>query len=152
MLTSSLPDLYILDTTNRSVCLESTLWLPNLANILSVLSLFVVRALAKHLARTPIIAVNPHPGYSELRRNYGGFASIVDNLMEKMFARTSEQGSRGLVFAVVGGTEKEDALRGAYTNLRKVQEPSDFVISEAGQEAQKRIWVRSMSFRILQVS
>ncbi|KZV72758.1 short-chain dehydrogenase [Peniophora sp. CONT] len=112
-----------------------------------LLSLFVIRALAKHLARTPIITINPHPGYcySELRRNYGWLDAITDRLMEKLLARTSEQGSRDLVFAAVGGTEDEDALRGAFTNLQKVQEPSDFVISEVGQETQKRIWAESVA-------
>ncbi|VDB88772.1 unnamed protein product [Peniophora sp. CBMAI 1063] len=112
-----------------------------------LLGLFVTRALAKHLARTPIIALNPHPGYcySELRRNYGRLDAISDWLMEKLLARTSEEGSRDLVYAAVGGTEDEDALRGAFTNLQHVQEASDFVIGEVGQETQKRVWAEGVA-------
>jgi len=108
-----------------------------------LLSLQIVRALADHLAHTPIIPVNPNPGYcySGLRRNLSPFAAALDKLMEKLLARTTEQGSRDLVFAAIGG---EDGLRGAYTNLASVAEPSDFVLSEAGQDMQKRAWAESV--------
>lgn len=69
--------------------------------------------------------------------------------MEKLLARSSEEGSRELVYAAVGGTEDEDALRGAFTNLQHVQEASDFVIGEVGKETQKRVWVRAAFAMIL---
>ncbi|KAI0031361.1 hypothetical protein K488DRAFT_52244 [Vararia minispora EC-137] len=106
------------------------------------LTLLITRELAARLAKTPIIAVNPHPGYcySELRRNFGIMDRILDGLLERLIARSTEEGSRELVWAAIGMQGREDELRGAYTNLRKVAEPSDFVISEAGQDTQKRIW------------
>ncbi len=45
--------------------------------------------------------------------------------MEKALARTSEEGSRQVVWAAVGEADPPDALRGAYISLAKVSEPSD---------------------------
>lgn len=62
-------------------------------------------------------------------------------LMVKALAFTSEEGSRQIVFGAVSGREDENKMRGAYINLSKVTEPSDFVISEEGGKVQERIWV-----------
>ena len=56
-------------------------------------------------------------------------------------ARTSEEGSRQLIWACIGGMDNIDQLRGAYINSMQVQEPSDFVISEEGKHAQTKLWV-----------
>jgi len=61
--------------------------------------------------------------------------------MEKALARTSEQGSRQLVWAAVGGEDQLDQMRGAYISLARISEASDFVISEEGQAFQGKLWV-----------
>lgn len=61
--------------------------------------------------------------------------------MEVALARTTEEGSRQLVWAAIGHEEKKDELRGAYISLAEVSEPSDFVLSEQGSVAQDKIWV-----------
>ena len=58
-------------------------------------------------------------------------------------ARTTEQGSRQLIWACIGGKDNVDQLRGAYISSMHVQEPSDFVVSEAGKRAQTIIWVNN---------
>ena len=63
-------------------------------------------------------------------------------IMEALLARTAEQGSRQLVWAAVGGAGREFELRGAYVSKADVQEVSDYVLSDDGVVAQRRIWVR----------
>lgn len=60
--------------------------------------------------------------------------------MEIALAWTTEQGSRQLVWAAVGGIA--DQVRGGYVSISAIQEPSDFVISEEGKKVQERAWVR----------
>jgi retinol dehydrogenase 12 len=64
-----------------------------------------------------------------------------DKLAERFLAHTSEQGSRQLVWAAIGGKGRENELRGAYIAEADVQEPNDNVISEDGKRAQDRLWV-----------
>ena len=63
--------------------------------------------------------------------------------MEKILARTTEQGSRQLVWACIGGKDNIDQLRGAYISSMKVHEPSDSVVSGEGKRAQTKIWVNN---------
>ena len=58
-------------------------------------------------------------------------------------ARSSEEGSRHLIWASIGGKDNIDQLRGAYISSMQVQEPSDFVISEEGKRAQTKLWVNN---------
>ena len=90
-----------------------------------------------------MIAVCANPGFckSALRRNLSSGVQALSQLAEMTVGRTTEEGSRMLVWSAVGNTGREDELRGAYVNLCKVDEPSDFTISTIGQEVQKRIWV-----------
>ena len=53
-----------------------------------------------------------------------------------------EEGSRQLVWAAIGGAGREFELRGAYVNKADIQEVSDYVLSDDGAVAQRRIWVR----------
>ena len=63
--------------------------------------------------------------------------------MVRFLARTSEQGSRQLVWASVGQKDNIDELRGAYISGLHVEEPSDYVISEDGKHAQNKLWVNN---------
>ena len=65
----------------------------------------------------------------------------TDWIMEKALARTSEEGSRQVVWAAVGEADTPDTLRGAYISLARVSEPSDYVLSEEGKKAQDKLWV-----------
>jgi hypothetical protein len=68
--------------------------------------------------------------------------------MEIILARTSEEGSRQLVWAAVGGTGSEDTLRGAYISTSEVQEPSDTVLGDEGRNLQNKFWVSVLSRKI----
>ncbi|VDB90975.1 unnamed protein product [Peniophora sp. CBMAI 1063] len=111
-----------------------------------LLILLLIRELSKHLERTPLIAVVVNPGYcvSALRRNLPSGAQRGARLMEIAIGRSTEEGSRMLVWTAVGNEGHEDELRGAYINLCRIEEPSDFVISKVGQEVQKRVWAESV--------
>ena len=62
-------------------------------------------------------------------------------IMAALLGRTAEQGSRQLVWAAVGGASREFELRGAYVSMADIGEVSDYVLSDDGAVAQKRIWV-----------
>lgn len=110
-----------------------------------VLNLLFTRALQDRLQSiTPLTvnAVDPGYCYSSLRRSLRGtLANIMNVVMEICLAWTSEQGSRQLVYAAIGGQNNEDRMKGAYVSLAAVVEPSDFVISEEGKEMQDHLWV-----------
>ena len=65
--------------------------------------------------------------------------------LEKVLARTAEQGARQLLWAALGPDGKEGEhvkhLKGAFVMTSTVKEPSDFVISKEGKEDQDKIWV-----------
>lgn len=118
---------------------------------IKVFNVLFARALSDRLQGKPIIVNSLDPGfcYSSLRRHTTGFLTLMYRLMELALARTSEEGSRQIVFAAIGGDEEnggKDALRGAYITLSKIRECSDWVIGEDGQRAQNKIWVWSLSF------
>ena len=63
--------------------------------------------------------------------------------MELILARTTEEGSRQLIWACIGGKDNIDQLRGAYISSMHVQEPVDSVVSDEGQRAQTKLWVNN---------
>ena len=63
--------------------------------------------------------------------------------MELVLARTTEEGSRQLIWACIGGKDNIDQLHGAYISSMHVQDPVDFVISEEGKGAQNKLWVNN---------
>ena len=56
-------------------------------------------------------------------------------------ARSTEQGSRQLIWASIGGKDNIEQLRGAYISSMQVREPSDSVVGEKGKLAQNKLWV-----------
>lgn len=58
-----------------------------------------------------------------------------------MTAWSVERGSRQLVFAALGHGKREDELKGVYISRSEITEPSDFIISDEGETAQKQAWV-----------
>ena len=110
-----------------------------------VLNVFFTRGLGERLRDKPLIVNTVNPGfcYSTLRRNVKGIRAWPVWLMELILARTTEQGSRQLIWACIGGKDNVDQLRGAYISSMHVQEPSDFVVSEEGKRAQTKLWVKN---------
>ena len=109
-----------------------------------LLNVFFARALNAHMSpTTPLITTVVNPGYctSELRRSFKFPLNAIDWATEKVLAFTSEEGSRQLVYATIGGRDDEAKLRGSYISASQVRESSDFVLSEEGAKLQDRIWV-----------
>ena len=88
-----------------------------------------------------------NPGYckSELRRNFPFAKRIIDIIREALLAYTTEEGSRQLVWAAVGGAGREFELRGGYVSMADLQEVSDYVLSDEGTVVQTRLWVCEFS-------
>ncbi|KAJ7792313.1 hypothetical protein B0H14DRAFT_3115225 [Mycena olivaceomarginata] len=110
---------------------------------LPIFTVFFVRALnARIPPSTPLIvtAVNPGYCYSELRRVLSGFRAVMDWLMEKALAFTSEVGSRRIVWAALSHQNQPDKLRGEYVSSFDIQEVSDVVLSPEGIKVQDRSW------------
>jgi hypothetical protein len=109
-----------------------------------LLNILFFRALNAHMPpTTSLVAVAVNPGYctTGLRRSFAFPFNVLDWVMEKALAFTSEEGSRQLVYAAVGERGDESKLRGAYISLSQVRESSDFVLSQEGAKVQDRIWV-----------
>lgn len=66
--------------------------------------------------------------------------------MTKLLARPTEEGGRQLVYAAVGSPKNPEDLKGAYINLHRVDEPSDFVVGAEGKKREDKLWVSWISF------
>ena len=110
-----------------------------------MLNVFFARELSERLHDKLVIVNTVNPGFchSELTRNAKGLRAWILWLGKILLARTTEQGSRQLVWACIGGKDNVDQLRGAYISSMHVQETSDFVISEEGKLAQSKLWVNN---------
>lgn len=105
--------------------------------------------MANHLPRAhPTVIVNCiNPGfcYSDLIR---GSMNLLIRVMRFLLARPAEEGARQIIWGAVGTPVEPqggvDSLKGAYIHFSKVMEPSDFVISEKGQEFRDILWVRGV--------
>ena len=110
-----------------------------------VLNVFFARGLSERLRDKPLIVNTVNPGFchSELLRNSTGLKAWIIWLAKIVLARSTEQGGRQLIWACIGGKDDIDQLRGAYISSMRVQEPSDFVVSEEGKHAQTKLWVNN---------
>ncbi|PFH49405.1 hypothetical protein AMATHDRAFT_147710 [Amanita thiersii Skay4041] len=109
-----------------------------------LINILFIRALNAHLKNQSITVNTVNPGYchSDLQRNYTGLSGIFADLSQRIFAISTEEGSRQLVWAALGECDQE--LGGAYISRSEVTEPSDFVISEEGKEVQEKLWVETL--------
>ncbi|KAG2344848.1 short-chain dehydrogenase [Suillus weaverae] len=112
-----------------------------------LLKVLFVRALTDRLQSiTPLSAVAANPGfcYSQLRRFWYeqpfSFAKMGLLIRERLLAWTSEQGSRQLIFAAVGGRDNEDNVKGGFVNRSRFVEVADFVLSDEGHKMQDTVW------------
>ena len=110
-----------------------------------MLNVFFARGLSERLRDKPLIvnAVDPGLCHSDLSRNLTGMRAWSLWLWKTLLARTTEQGSRQLVWACIGGKDNIEQLRGAVISSMQVQESSDFVVSEEGKRAQTKLWVNN---------
>lgn len=87
-------------------------------------------------------AVNPGFCISELRRNITDPARVEQfQKMEREVGIPTEEGSRHIVYGAVGGADEEEKLRGQFISLSRIEEVSDYVLSEDGKAAEEKIWV-----------
>lgn len=107
-----------------------------------LVNLFLTFSLSELLKNTPIIATSVTPGYcnSELTRHFVGVAAHATQMMQRLFARTAEEGARQLVFGAVGEAADPQKLRGAYISLHKVLTPSDHMLGDAGMARRDALW------------
>ncbi|KAG6918158.1 hypothetical protein DXG01_016143 [Tephrocybe rancida] len=91
---------------------------------------------------SPVIVNGVNPGFclTEIRREFTGLKAMLVGVMEWLIARTSEEGSRQLIYAAVGGADDEDQLCGAYISCARVSEASDFAIGAKGRVVQDKLW------------
>ena len=110
-----------------------------------MLNIFFARGLNERLRDKPLIVNTVDPGFchSELARSITGIQAWTMWLRKILLARTTEQGSRQLIWACIGGKDNVDQLRGAYISSMAIREPSDSVVSEEGKRAQDKLWVNN---------
>lgn len=106
-----------------------------------MLNVLFTRALASHLpvASSPVVVDTVNPGfcYSSIRADLPWYVRMVTSLMERFLpARTTEVGSRQLVWAALEGGDEE--VHGQYVSDFKAQEPSDYVLEN--HDLQGRVW------------
>ncbi|KAL0953954.1 hypothetical protein HGRIS_005115 [Hohenbuehelia grisea] len=108
------------------------------------LDLLFVIALAERLpAKKPTVIINSvNPGLcvSELRREVTGAFYVVSKIMEWICGRTSEVGSRQLLWCALARPWDEEKLQGAYVSDVRTLEPGDNVISEKGKKFRELLW------------
>jgi retinol dehydrogenase-12 len=117
-------------------------------------NILLARGLTARLSPTsPVIVDTVNPGlcHSEIARNSGGVRKVIFSLMKAAVARTTEEGSRTLVWAATAGDSEagrdlqgdpnlRESLRGAYSDNCGIMEPAEFMSSSEGQALEKRIW------------
>ncbi|KAL4251843.1 NAD(P)-binding domain superfamily protein [Pleurotus pulmonarius] len=114
-------------------------------NLAKLLNVFFTLGLTDRLpsVHPTVIANSVNPGfcYSDLRRD---MQSIFVRIIELLLARSAEEGARQVIWGAVATPPESqggvNSLRGAYVSLAKIEEPSDFVISEKGNQFKQILW------------
>ncbi|RAL61592.1 hypothetical protein DID88_009630 [Monilinia fructigena] len=114
-------------------------------NVSKLLEILIIRELAPRLSKSekPSIILNTlTPGFcnSELMRHALFPLNVFAWIGKSLLARTTEVGSRTLVAAAAAGEESH----GTYMVDCAVSEPSKYVRSEKGKNAQMRVYVEVM--------
>jgi len=110
-------------------------------SVTKLLNLMFVRSIAEHLPEdTPltVVAVNPGLCYSDLGRNESGVQKILFSGLRRLVGRTTEMGSRPIVWGAVGGENK--AMQGKYLDSCRVEEENDWVFGKDGKITQDNAW------------
>ncbi|SJK99042.1 uncharacterized protein ARMOST_02326 [Armillaria ostoyae] len=132
------------------ILVDGTIFIGTISNMQSerykvtkLLNVFFSRSLQNHLPESIIVnAINPGFCQSELRRSITDtwYMALADWVTVKLLGYSTEEGSRQLVWAAVGGGEDEKRLRGGYVSFSEIVEVSDYAMSEAGLKVQGKIW------------
>ncbi|KAJ3842115.1 hypothetical protein F5878DRAFT_608629 [Lentinula raphanica] len=112
-----------------------------------LLNVFFVRALQappREIPRYSRQRCEPGILLRGFRSDFKGIRALLDHLMERLLAMTTEEGGRQIVWAAVGGVEEEERLKGGYVSFGEVVEPSDFSISREGQELEEKYWTQQL--------
>ncbi|KIJ52357.1 hypothetical protein M422DRAFT_64871 [Sphaerobolus stellatus SS14] len=121
--------------------MEERYWITKLFNLFFVHSL--ADRLPKPSAESPgLIVTSVNPGWckSKLMRSAGIIRSFALNMGAKIMARTTEEGSRTLVWAALACPDGGIPLHGHYTATCRVEEESDYSLSEEGKVVRERVW------------
>lgn len=108
-------------------------------NLSKLLEVFIVRQLASEMAPNDPVIINAlSPGFcrSTLFRHAPGFLRAILEIGVRIIGRSSEVGSRALMSAAAAGRE----THGGYMDNCKPRDPSKFVMSDEGQQLQKRVY------------
>ncbi|KIY73038.1 NAD(P)-binding protein [Cylindrobasidium torrendii FP15055 ss-10] len=122
------------------VC-TSELLLANRYADTKLIEMFYTRTLQACLGKAvPLVVTCPNPGFciSNLRSTLTGEYKDRIKKLEDEYAYSTEEGSRQLVFAAVGGDA--EALKGKYTSMNEIREVSDYALSEEGRMMERRTW------------
>lgn len=88
-----------------------------------------------------ITAVNPGWCRTQLMRELNGtITGFFFHLGERLLARTVEMGSRAVVWAAVTHPDGGASLHGHYIHCCRVEEESDYSLSEEGKKVRERLW------------
>jgi hypothetical protein len=116
---------------------------------LTVFNVLFAQGLTAHAGpSSPVVVDSVDPGLclsnfrNNLKGGFGGLFDIINFFMELIFARTTEEGSRQLVYAALAKTP--DEMRGKFVSFANTREPSDFVIGPLGKRAEDKLWVSSI--------
>ncbi|KAL8280529.1 hypothetical protein RQP46_007177 [Phenoliferia psychrophenolica] len=105
-------------------------------NVSKLLNVFLARKLAAAAGDDVVVnVVNPGLCHSELTRSAKGLVAVFMTVFKALLARTTEVGSRNLVWACLNETPP-----GAYVSNCEVTEESDFALSPEGRSAEERVW------------
>ncbi|KAF8500565.1 short-chain dehydrogenase [Hysterangium stoloniferum] len=109
----------------------------NRYNISKCTSIFCIQHLPED---TPLTVVAVHPGlcYSKLGRNESVAQKIMYSGLRRLVGRTTEMGSRPIVWGAVGGEKK--SIHGKYLDSCRVEEENDWVFGKDGKIMQDNAW------------
>ncbi|KAF4986334.1 hypothetical protein FDECE_16002 [Fusarium decemcellulare] len=103
-----------------------------------LLEVFVVREMAARMPADscPVTINMTNPGLCDSGLGGTETRSILSKIFYFLCARTSEVGSRNLVYSASAGPE----THGQYLDRCKIQAPSTITTSAAGRDTQRRVW------------
>jgi retinol dehydrogenase 12 len=144
---------------SKRTCFHSRQFYMCLLTFPLVLNVLFTRAFAHYLSdvhSSSLITNTVNPGLcaTDLSRNASLATWLRIKTMLLIMGRTAEQGARQLVWAALGPDGKEGphvkpTMQGAYVSIAEIRQPSDFVTSREGWDAQESLWVsRTACYRM----
>ncbi|KAJ7212141.1 short-chain dehydrogenase [Mycena pura] len=108
--------------------------------VTKTLNLFFARSLAEKIPPHKMTVTSINPGFcrSGLIRNSGIFKMVGLKIATALLSRSTEMGARCIIHGML--IAKDEDVEGKYLNNCRVEEESDFVISENGAKIQQRAW------------